>query len=144
MWQALLPVIGSIIDKIIPDPQASAEAKLKALELAQAGELAHLDAEVRIAIGQMDVNKIESASDDKYKSRWRPSVGWVCVLGLFYSFIVQPLLPWVVSVTAIAVGSNAPEIPTLPEMDLVPMLGLLGGMLGIGSMRTAEKIRGKA
>ena len=47
MWQALIPVLGTIFDKIIPDPAAAADAKLKAMELAQRGELAVLDADVR-------------------------------------------------------------------------------------------------
>lgn len=51
MWN-LIPVLGSIIDKLIPDPKLAAEAKLKAIELAQNGELSKLDAELRLSLGK--------------------------------------------------------------------------------------------
>ena len=56
MWQALIPAVVSVIDKVLPDPQQAAEAKLRALELGQRGDLAQLDAEVRLALGQMEIN----------------------------------------------------------------------------------------
>lgn len=136
MWAALIPLIGTIIDKAVPDPQAAADAKLKALEMAQRGELAALDADVRLALGQMEINKAE-ATTDKFRGGWRPAAGWVCVLGLFYSFLLKPLLPWVVTVA----GLQAPELPAIDTMEL---LVLLGGMLGLGGYRTAERLKGKA
>ncbi len=138
MLQAFLPVIGTILDKIIPDPGAAADAKLKALELAQRGELAALDADVRLALGQMEVNKVEAASPDLFKSGWRPAVGWVCVSGLTYTFLLQPLLPWICSVVLDR------QITALPDLDITGLIALLGGMLGIGGMRTVEKIKGRA
>lgn len=51
MWQALIPAVLSVIEKVLPDPQQAAEAKLRAIELAQKGELAHLDMEMRLALG---------------------------------------------------------------------------------------------
>lgn len=47
MIQALIPLLGTIFDKVIPDPQAAAaDAKLRVLELTQKGELAALDADL--------------------------------------------------------------------------------------------------
>lgn len=136
MLQALIPVIGTIIDKILPDPQAAAEAKLKALEMAQRGELAVLDADVRLALGQMEVNKAE-AGTDMFRGGWRPGVGWVCVAGLGYQLVLRPLLPWVVRVC----GGHVPD---LPSIDTDTLMVLLTGMLGLGGMRTFERIKGKA
>ena len=81
MWQALLPAVVSVIDKVLPDPQQAAEAKLRALELGQRGDLAQLDAEVRLALGQMEINKAE-AQTDLFRGGWRPATGWCCVAGL--------------------------------------------------------------
>jgi hypothetical protein len=53
IWQALIPVIGGVLEKVLPDPQAAADAKIKMLELAQKGELAVLDAETKLALGQI-------------------------------------------------------------------------------------------
>lgn len=131
-----LPLIGTILDKIIPDPKAAADAKLKALELAQTGELAQLDAEVKLALGQMEVNKAE-ATTDLFRGGWRPAVGWLCASGLGYQFLIQPLLPWIVT----ACGGH---VPPLPSIDNDALMVLLTGMLGLGGMRTVERIKGKA
>lgn len=136
MWASLIPLIGTVIDKAIPDPQAAADAKLRTMELAQRGELAGLDAELKLALGQIEVNKVE-AGTDMYRGGWRPGVGWACVAGLVYQFLAQPLLPWVFTVA----GFNAPP---LPAIDTEALLVLLTGMLGLGGLRTLERLRGRA
>ena len=73
MWQALIPAVVSVIDKVLPDPQQAAEAKLRALELGQRGDLAQLDAEVRLALGQMEINQAE-AQTDLFRGGWRPAM----------------------------------------------------------------------
>jgi hypothetical protein len=137
MIAALIPLIGTILDKILPDPAAAAEAKLKAVELAQRGELAELDADVRLALGQLEVNKVEATAPDLFRGGWRPFVGWVCASGLVYEFIVRPLLPWV---CAVAVA----HVPPLPPTDMGTLITMLGGLLGLGSLRTVERLNGKA
>jgi hypothetical protein len=92
--EMIVGVAGKVLDKLIPDPVAKAKAQLDLLALAQAGELAHLEAEVKTALGQMDINKTEAGSQDKFVSRWRPAVGWTCCAGLAYQFLAQPLLAW--------------------------------------------------
>lgn len=136
MWQLVIPAITQVLDKIIPDPQAAADAKLKALELAQKGDLAALDAELRLALGQLEVNKAE-ATTDMFRGGWRPAVGWVCVVGLGYQFILQPVLPWVVSLFGA-------QVPPLPAIDNESLMALLTGMLGLGGLRTFERVKGKA
>lgn len=100
--------------------------------MAQRGELATLDADVRLALGQMDINRV-GAGTDKFRGGWRPAAGWVCVLGLGYSFLLRPLLPWAVQV------AGGPDL-ALPAIDTMELLVLLGGMLGLGGYRTAEKL----
>ena len=136
MWPLVIPAITQVLDKIIPDPQAAADAKLKALELAQKGDLAALDAELRLALGQLEVNKAE-ATTVTFRGGWRPAVGWVCVVGLAYQFILQPLLPWVVALFGA-------QVPPLPAIDNESLMVLLTGMLGLGGLRTFERVKGKA
>lgn len=133
MWQALIPAVTQILDKIIPDPKAAADAKLKMLELAQSGELAVLQAETQLAQGQIDVNKVEAASDSLFKSGWRPAAGWTCVGGLFYQIILRPLLGWV---TANVWAWSSP-----PSLEMDTLMTLLFGLLGLGAYRTFEKTR---
>ena len=136
MWPLVIPAITQVLDKIIPDPQAAADAKLKALELAQKGDLAALDAELRLALGQLEVNKAE-ATTDMFRGGWRPAVGWVCVVGLAYQFVLQPVLPWLVALFGA-------QVPPLPAIDNETLMVLLTGMLGLGGLRTLERVKGKA
>lgn len=142
MWPALIPLLGSIFDKVLPDPQAAADAKLKVMEIAQRGELAQLEAESRLAQGQLEINKADAQSNDAFQRRWRPAAGWVCVLGLGYTFLFQPLFPWLVKVIALALGSTAP-IPDLPEIEIDYLLSLLGALLGLGGLRSFERVKGR-
>jgi len=136
MWQALIPIFGNMVDKIIPDPAQAADAKLKAMEMAQRGELAVMDAEMKLAAAQTEVNKVE-AGTDLFRGGWRPAVGWVCVLGLGYQLVLRPVLPWLVRVAG-------GEVPDLPSIDTDTLMVLLTGMLGLGGLRTFEKVKGRA
>lgn len=136
MWGALVSMLPGILDKIIPDPAAAADAKLKALELAQRGELATLDADLRLMLAQADINKAE-ASTDLFRGGWRPACGWVCAAGLAYTFLLRPVLPWLASLAGA-------EVQAMPEIDTDTLMVLLTGMLGLGGLRTVERIRGKA
>lgn len=135
-FAAFIPLLGSLIDKFIPDPQQASEAKLKALEMAQRGELATLDADLKLALAQADVNKAE-AQTDAFRGGWRPACGWVCAFGLAYTFLLRPLLPWIAGLF----GAN---VPALPAIDIDALMALLMGMLGLGGLRTFERIKGKA
>jgi|TARA_R100000655_G_C2973508_1_gene190712 hypothetical protein len=121
------PVTG-ILDKVIEDKDQ--KAKL-AHELAtMADKLSH---EQRLA--QIEVNKAEASSGSLFKGGWRPCVGWVCAIAFFYHFVGQPVI--VFGLTLIGM-----EIPSLPEFDMSTLLTVLGGMLGIGGLRSYEKQKG--
>ena len=132
MLNVLRPVIGSLLEKIIPDPKMAAEAKLKAIELAQNGELAHLDADLKLALGQIEVNKAE-ATTDKFRGGWRPFIGWVCGIGVAIQFVVSPLLTWFSMVIGVPI--------IFPVLDSSVLMTLLFGMLGLGTLRTTEKLK---
>ena len=138
----MTPLIGGLIDaglkvldRVIPDPQAKAQAQLELLKLQQAGEFRQLEADLQLALAQTEVNKVEAASADPFKSGWRPAAGWVCVLGLLYQFLLQPLLAW----GSVMQGYSAP-----PVLELGDLYGLLFGMLGLGAYRSVERVKGKA
>lgn len=131
---AFIPLLGTLLEKFIPDPKQAAEAKLKMLEMAQKGDLAVLDADLKMALGQMEINKVEAAADN-FRGGWRPATGWTCVAGLVYQFLVQPILPWLLT----AIGA---DVPPLPAIDNQTLMVLLTGMLGLGGFRTFEKVKG--
>tara|TARA_R100000544_G_C2206349_1_gene49498 strand:- start:347 stop:748 length:402 start_codon:yes stop_codon:yes gene_type:complete len=121
------PVTG-ILDKVIEDKDQ--KAKL-AHELAtMADKLSH---EQQLA--QIEVNKAEAASGSLFKGGWRPFIGWVCGIAFCYHFVIQPLIIFVVAIVGV-------KIPELPEFQMNTLLTVLGGLLGIGGLRTYEKQKG--
>ena len=130
------PTFGKIIDKIFPDPQAKTQAQLALIQAQQAGEFKELEAQLQMAKGQTDTNLVEAANPKLFVSGWRPAVGWICALGLASQFIVAPFATW----AATLIGH--PVI--FPTLDLGTLMTLLAGMLGLGTLRTTEKINGVA
>lgn len=130
----LLEVGTKLIDRLIPDKQAQAEAKLKLLELQQAGELKQLESDMQLALGQLEVNKTEAATTSLFRGGWRPFIGWICGSGLAFQFVVRPLANWTIAVQGGTVF--------LPGLELDTLMTLLFGMLGLGVYRTAEKLKG--
>jgi len=126
--------IGSkILDRVLPDPQAKAAAQLELFKAQQAGEFKELDNQLQRDLAQIAVNQEEAKSESLFKSGWRPAVGWVCVIGLLYTYLAQPLLAW---------ASATKGVASPPTLDLGDLIILLGGMLGLGTLRTAEKVKG--
>ena len=77
--------------------------------------------------GQLEINKVEAAHHSVFVSGWRPCIGWVCALGLFYNVILANILGiWV----------------DVPEVDTTLLVPVMMGMLGIGAMRSYEKVKG--
>jgi hypothetical protein len=127
---ALLDVGSKVIDRLWPDPAQALQAKLKLFELQQSGELQQI-------AGQLEVNKAEAANPNVFVAGWRPFVGWVCGAALVYTYIVYPLLLW-------WAASWAPEIKPPQLVNDGMLFELMLGMLGIGGLRTFEKVKGVA
>lgn len=133
---AVSGVAGKLIDRLWPDPAQAAAAKLELLKMQQTGELAQLAADTDLAKGQLAVNQAEATNADIFVSGWRPFIGWVCGSGLAFQFIANPLLTWGTQLYGKTVA--------VPSLDLGTLMTLLFGMLGLGYMRTTEKLAGKA
>lgn len=123
-----------LIEKLFPDPQKAAEAKIKMLEMQQAGELKQLEADVNLALAQIAVNKAEAESTDPFRAGWRPFIGWVCGVGLAFQFVIRPIANWTIAIN----GSTT----LLPGLELETLMTLLFGILGLGAYRTVEKVKG--
>ena len=123
-WTAGMELAGKVLDRVIPDPAQRAAAALEMAKVQQASELA-----------QIATNTAEAASPSMFVAGWRPFVGWICGAGLGYEFLLRPLLAWVGG----PLGMTVP--PELPFGDLST---ILMGMLGMGTLRTYEKVNGVA
>jgi len=126
---SIVGVAQTLIDKLIPDPKQKADALMKLEEMKQNGDLA-------VIAGQNDINKIEAANSSIFISGWRPAVGWVCVFALAYAMVVSPILAGVCLIFGKAV--------VMPAISIEFLGSLLLGMLGLGGMRTIEKLNGVA
>jgi len=126
---AVLDIGGKLIDRMWPDPAQAATAKLELIKLQQSGDLAQMT-------GQLEINKVEAANANIFVSGWRPAIGWVCALALLYQYLVRPLAMAVFA----AVGHPLPVMPGLDEN----LWQLMMAMLGMGGLRTFEKVQGVA
>ena len=122
--------------KGFPDPALKVKAQLDLATLQQNGELQRMAMDAGLAQGQLDINKIEAANPRLLVSGWRPALGWVCVLGLAMQFVVGPFATWGASL--------ASKTIVFPVLDLGTLMTLLFGMLGLGGLRSYEKINGVA
>lgn len=121
-----------LIARIWPDPAQQAEAQRKLAELEQTGGLAQLNADLQTRLAQIDVNKLD-AQGNWFQRGWRPYIGWVGGVGLSYQFLLQPLLAWL----SVNVGWTAP-----PVLNSDALYGLVAQLLGLGALRTFERIKG--
>ena len=128
MIASLLPVASKLLGKFIEDKDT--KNKL-AHEIATMAEKQAHD----VAMAQIEVNKIEAASPQFFKSSWRPFIGWVCGVAFAYHFVIQPIIIFVVTLFGA-------EVPQLVEFDMASLMTVLGGLLGLGSLRTYEKSKG--
>lgn len=121
---AIAAALG-IVNKFIPDAALKAQA---ATEL----RTALLSADT----AQLEVNKAEAQSGRIFVAGWRPFIGWVCGAALAWQYVIAPLVLW------IAALANYPITPP-PRLDDV-LWQLMFAMLGLGGLRTYEKIAGVA
>lgn len=108
-----------VLDKFVPDPNAKAQ----------------YEADLRDALKgwddqQASINVAEASNPSLFVSGWRPAIGWIGAAGLAYQYIVRPF----------AVGMGWHDLPTLDSS----VMELVMAMLGLGGLRTFEKIKGVA
>jgi len=120
-----LDFAGKLLDKLFPDPTARAQAQIQLLQIQQSGELA-----------QLSIDQEEAKNENIFVSGWRPALGWVCVAAFAYHYVFQPFLIFLLT----QFGAKV----ILPDFDMNTLSTVLMGMLGLGSLRTVEKMSDKA
>lgn len=114
-------LVTTVINKIWPDKSEQEKQELAAA--------------LTVVQGQLEINKVEAAHSSIFVAGWRPASGWICNIGLLYTFLLQPLLTWLCTVAGVA---QPPGIP----FDALYVL--LGSLLGVGTLRTVDKVKGVA
>jgi Holin of 3TMs, for gene-transfer release len=135
-WDSAVDLIKTGIDKIWPDKTEAEKAKAALAQAQMQGALKELEEQWDNAKAQLDVNKQEAASANIFVAGWRPFVGWVCGSAFAWAFVLQPLL-----VTLLAAAGHPVQKEELPTLDFSEIQPVLYGMLGLGAMRTYEKVK---
>lgn len=114
-----------VIDKFVPDPAAKVKAEEQLRADLQAWDKA-----------QTDVNAVEAANENIFVSGWRPALGWTCAFAFAFIYVLGPMITWLSTMA----GNPIP----LPSFNVDALMGLTLGMLGLGGLRTYEKVKGVA
>lgn len=126
----LNPVLGPIIERVFPDP---VERQQYELQLAQIADK-EAEREHDEVMGQIQTNTEEAKNSNWFVAGWRPAVGWVCAVGVGYSFVLEPFMAFLAKL--------AGYTGQFPALDMGNLMTLIMGMLGMGYMRTKEKLNG--
>jgi hypothetical protein len=131
---ALFDLGKTAIEKIWPDPSKRAAELLRLEELKQAGDLARMQAEVNLMLGQIEINKVEAQHPSVFVAGARPAVMWIGAFGLAYAAVVEPIARFVARVCFDYQGE-------FPVLDTTITMQVLFGILGLGAYRTYEKTK---
>jgi holin (3TMs family) len=112
--------------KVDPTAAMQAQVELQKIQFDLQGKL------IDQITAQIEVNKVEAANANMFVAGWRPAIGWICGTGLFIQFVVNPLATWIAALSKHPIA--------FPGLDLGTLITLLFGMLGLGGMRTYEKV----
>lgn len=118
-----IDLVNTAINKIWPDKSEQEKQQLAAA--------------VMVIQGQMDINKQEAASPSVFVSGWRPFIGWVCGTACAWNWLGLSIAKFIAETFF---GKHI----ALNPADISEMLPVLMGMLGLGGLRTVEKIKGVA
>ena len=137
IWDTIAAPIIAIINKVVPDRAAAAQAVATLNQLQLQGALQEEFAQLQaVTTSQSDVDKVEAANANVFVSGWRPFCGWVCGSALALIYVVGPFFVWITAL----IGHPTP----FPTLDSNQLMTLLFGMLGMGALRTVDKVKGVA
>lgn len=127
MIQALIGPVASLLDKFIEDKdQKNALAhEIATLATRQAHEA---------NMGQIQINQEEAKHRSIFVAGWRPFLGWCLSFAMAWHFVLAPITMFICTYAGV-------EIPELPTFDMDSLMTVLLGMLGLGGLRTVEKIK---
>jgi len=127
MIQALIGPVTGLLDKFIEDKDQKAQL---AHEIATMSER-HMQEQI---MGQLEINKAEAQHRSIFVAGWRPFLGWILASAMGWHFIFAPVTIFVCAYLGV-------EIPELPVFDMDSLMTVLLGMLGLGGLRTVEKLK---
>jgi len=122
--------VGDSLDKLFTSDDERNEKRLELAKAERDFSLSALTLLEKSDEKQADVNIEEVRTGSIFMAGWRPAIGWIGVLALAYQFVAYPFLLW------LNVSQNPP-----PPLDAGVLFSMVTGMLGIGAMRSFDKMQ---
>lgn len=147
-FTALLNLGSDAINKLWPDANKRSEELRKLEELRQGGDLKRLEFKVQLLLKQAEINLADAKSRSFLQAGWRPCVGWVCAVSLGLMYIPKAIVMtyiWAWQCKEVISGASdlaKVVLPVFPNLGVADIMGLLGALLGVGSMRSFDKNKG--
>lgn len=129
---SLIEAVGKVADDLFTSDEERARAELDAYT-----------AETTRMQGQVEINKIEAGSQSLFVAGWRPAIGWIGAAAMAYQFVVYPFLVWGWHAMQAAGWVNT-GLTEPPMLQTDALWVILTGILGIGTMRSFDKAKGRA
>jgi hypothetical protein len=127
LLSAVLPSVMEVAGRFLPEDKEKRAAAEREIEAQLTTHLAQID------LAQLDINKTQAAHRSVFVSGWRPMIGWTCGAAMALNFLIFPLASFVLAQTG--------HLVELPNLDMTQMMPVLMGMLGLGGLRTVEKLK---
>lgn len=130
-----IKAIGDTVDKLFTSDEEKLSAKLEVTKAENDFKTKLAEMDTSLAMGQLDINKLDATSGNWVQTNWRPMVGWVCVASVAYTYLLEPLFRFLATVVFGYVGG-------FPQLNDDKLFELLLTMLGVAGLRTYEKVKG--
>lgn len=126
----IIESVGKVAGDLITTDKEKRELDLREKEIEQ-----------KIDLAQIEVNKIEASTGSLFNGGWRPAIGWTCAISLFCYYV-----PYVLAATILWIWQviQTGQLVTRPDLGIADLIGLVMAMLGMSTLRTAEKVKGVA
>jgi len=121
-----IEAIGNVLDALFTSDKERLDKKAVLARIA-----------LQPSLLQSEINKVEAGHKSIFVAGWRPFIGWVCGVALAYNFVFRDLMVWALALTYA-------ETPPPPPLHLEVLTTILYALLGLGGMRTFEKLQGRA
>ena len=117
-----IEAVGNVVDALFTSDEERLDKQAVLARIAQQPQLV-----------QAEINRVEAGHKSIFVAGWRPFIGWVCGMALFYNFIVRDLVIWGLTLSGNSVGAP-------PALQLDVLTTILYALLGLGGLRTFEKV----
>lgn len=121
-----ITTLADDIVKLIPNKNAEEQAQLQ-IQLTQMLMQREVDA------AQAATNTAQATNPNLFVSGPRPAAMWICVFGLAWQFIILQMIEYI--------NAQFGHTLVMPVFDTSSLIALLVGMLGLGGMRSYDKLQ---